>query len=200
MAIYAAGNSRGRAKRTGATLSALALALLLAGLPGPDGVQAATTASGAEEGQGGWVDTLAEPFETLSHWLSRQFSREERFIADEIEAFKHAVDTDLSAFDALVGQAGFRIASISVGSSLVPRVGLSLTFVRRLSEPEKAALMTRLTDAAQPVGTIQRSIIMTLLNAAESVYAMRGDGYRLTGVDIEVDAVPDVTFIMAKSP
>jgi hypothetical protein len=175
----------------------LVLTLLLSGLPAAGDARAAGT---ADEGSGGWVDSLAEPFESLSHWLSRQFSREERFIADEIEAFKRAVDTDLSAFDALVGQAGFRIASISVGSSLVPRVGLSLAFVRRLSEPEKAALMTRLTDGGQPVGTIQRSIIMTLLNAAESVYAMRGDGYRLTGVDIEVDAVPDVTFIMAKTP
>ena len=171
----------------------LGLSLGLALMVGP-----APSADAADDAAASWSDTLLSPLVSLSAWVSRQFSHEERFIVDEIAAFKRAVDTDLSAFDTLVEQAGFHVESISVGASLIPRISLSLVFVRRLSEPEKTALMARVTDTAKPVGTIQRSIIMTLLNAAESVYALRSDGYRLSGVDIDVDLIPDVTFIMSK--
>ena len=158
------------------------------------------TAPGSATSSRDWVDTLLEPFEVLSHWLSGLFSHEERFVVDEVERFKRSVDSDLSAFDALVRQAGFRITAVSVGAGLVPQVSLSMEFLRRLSEPEKTALMARITDASRPVGTIERSIVMTLLNAAESVYAVRNDGFRLSGVDIDVDVIPNVTFVMSKSP
>jgi len=175
-------------------MAALAAALLLA-CPAPGRAEAP-----AADAPWSWVTALLEPIEALSHWVTGLFSHEERFVADEIQRFKRTVDTDLSSFDALVRQSGFRISSISVGAGLVPEVSLSMEFLRRLSEPEKTALMARVTDASGVVGTIERSIVMTLLNAAESVYAVRGDGYRLTGVDIDVDVIPNVTFVMAKGP
>ena len=176
-------------------IPALVLALLLAGAASaradvPAGAPAASSWS--------WMETALWPFESVGHWVGGLFSREERAVVDDIDQFKHAIDTDLSAFEALVRQAGFRIASVSVGASLVPKIGLALAFERRLSEPEKAALMARITDASGTVGTLERSIIMTLLNAAESTYAVRSDGYRLAEVDIDVDIVPNATLVLTK--
>ena len=147
-----------------------------------------------------WLDTLFEPLKSLSHWISSLFDHEEHFVEGELEHFKRVIDSDLSVFDDLVRRAGFRIASISVDASLIPRISVSLEFVRRVSEPEKAALMAKITDGSGGVDTIQRSIIMTLLSAAESTYAVRVDGYRLTGVDIDVDVTPNITFVMSKGP
>jgi hypothetical protein len=151
----------------------------------------------AAEADADWIDGLLQPFQALSHWVSGLFSHEERFVADEIAQFKRRVDSDLAAFDALVRQAGFTIGSISVGASVVPDISLNLEFQRRLSEPEKTALMAKINNPAAGIGTVERSVIMTLLNAAESVYAVRGDGYRLSEVDIDLDVIPYVTFVMA---
>ncbi len=177
-------------------LPVLALAALLA-------VPAAARADGAAPAapaasSWSWTATALWPLESLSHWVGGLVSREERAVVDEVDQFKHSIDTDLSSFEALVRQAGFRVASISVGASLIPKIGIALAFERRLSEPEKAALMAKITDTSGVIGTIQRSIIMTLLNAAESVYAVRSDGYRLAEVDIDVDIVPNATFVLTK--
>jgi hypothetical protein len=144
-----------------------------------------------------WIDTLLAPLDDLSRWVSGLFSRDERFVTDEIQQFKHVVDSDLSPFDALVRQAGFTIASVSVGARVEPQINLVLAYQRRLSEREKAALMTKITDPANAVGTVERSIIMTLLNAAESAYVVRNDSFRLSEVGIELTTSPRVTFTMA---
>ncbi len=180
-------------------IPALVLAVLLSGAT----VARADTSAPAlvpTESSWSWVAAALSPFESLSRWVGGLVYREEKTVVDEVDRFKHSIDTDLSSFDALVRQAGFRVASISVGARLVPKIGLALAFERRLSEPEKAALMARITDASGVVGTIQRSIIMTLLNAAESVYAVRSDGYRLAEVDIDVDIIPNATFVLTRGP
>ena len=184
-------------------IPALALAVLLSGVAiaradalAPVGVPATAPA----ESSWSWAATALWPFQSLSHWVGGLISHEERAVVDEVDQFKRSIDTDLSSFETLVRQAGFRIASISVGANLLPKIGLALAFERRLSEPEKAALMAKITDASGVVGTIQRGIIMTLLNAAESVYAVRSDGYRLSEVDIDVDIVPNATFVLTKGP
>ena len=188
---------------------ALALAVLLLSsptiahadtAPTPVGTTpaAAIPVNASGESSWSWMATALSPFETLSHWVGGLFSREEKAVMDEVDQFKHTIDTDLTAFDALVRQAGFRVASISVGANLVPKMALALAFERRLSEPEKAALMAKITDTTGVVGTIQRSIIMTLLNAAESVYAVRTDGYRLAEVDIDIGIIPNATFVLTK--
>ena len=184
-------------------IPALALVVLLSGAASAHAD--ATAPAGAPrpapvESSWSWTGTVLWPLQSLSHWVGGLISREEKAVVDEVDQFKHSIDTDLSAFEALVRQAGFRVASISVGASLVPKIGLALAFEHRLSEPEKAALMAKITDASGVVGTIQRSIIMTLLNAAESVYAARSDGYRLSEVDIDVDIVPNATFVLTKGP
>ena len=177
-------------------LTALLASATLARAEAPASVLA--PAAPPAESSWSWTATALWPFESLTHWVGGLFSREERAVAEDIDQFKHSIDTDLSSFEALVRQSGFRLASISVGASLIPKIGLALAFERRLSEPEKAALMARITDTSGVVGTIQRSIIMTLLNAAESVYAVRSDGYRLSEVDIDVDIVPNATFVLTK--
>ena len=158
----------------------------------------AVTVPPPAESSWGWTATALWPLESLTRWVGGLVSREEKAAIDEVDQFKHSIDTDLTTFEALVRQAGFRLASISVGASLVPKIGLALAFERRLSEPEKAALMARITDTSGVVGTIQRSIIMTLLNAAESVYAVRSDGYKLSEVDVDVGIVPNATFVLTK--
>ncbi len=170
---------------------------LAAALAGPSaGWADATPPAAAPAGNGSWFGTLPTPFSDLSQWVSGLFPHDERLVTDEIEQFKHTVDSDLSAFDTLVQQAGFTLASVSVGARLDPQISLSLTFRRRLSEPEKAALMTKITDPSGSTDTVQRSIIMILLNTAESAYAVRNDGFRLSQVGIELDTVPKVTLTM----
>ena len=182
-------------------IPALVLAVLISGLIlGAPVVRAetSTTLATLSETSWSWMTAALWPFESLSHWVGGLISREEGAAVDEADKFKHNIDTDLSSFEALTRQAGFRLVSVSVGASLAPKIGLALAFERRLSEPEKAALMARITDTSGVVGTIQRSIIMTLLNAAESVYAVRNDGYRLSEVDIDVGLMPNATFILTK--
>jgi len=179
---------------------ALALAVLLSAAAVAHAADTTAPAAAPAESSWSWTATALWPFESLSHWVGGLISHEEKAVVDEVDQFKHIIDTDLSTFEALVRQAGFRVASVSVGASLVPKIGLALAFERRLSEPEKAALMAKITDASGVVGTIQRSIIMTLLNAAESVYAVRNDGYRLSEVDIDVGIVPNATFVLTKGP
>ncbi|MEI8394359.1 MAG: hypothetical protein WCF85_06455 [Rhodospirillaceae bacterium] len=174
---------------------AVVVVLGLTAAPSADAAGPGTTG-----GEDSWLSTLLEPLENLSHWVTGLFRHEDRFVPEEIERFKRTVDTDLTGFDALVRQAGFRVGTISVAANLIPRVGLSLEFVRRLSESEKAALMAKITDSAGGVGIVERSVIMTLLNAADSGYAVRSDGFRLTGVEIDLDVVPDVTFLMSGKP
>ena len=182
-------------------IPALALAVLLSGAAvarADTGTAIAVPAPTPAESSWSWTATALWPLESLTRWAGGLVSREEKAAIDEVDQFKHSIDTDLTVFEALVRQAGFRLASISVGASLVPKIGLTLTFERRLSEPEKAALMARITDTSGVVGTIQRSIIMTLLNAAESVYAVRSDGYKLSEVDVDVGIVPNATFVLTK--
>lgn len=176
---------------------ALAVAGLLLAAPAPGRAADPAASPPAAAGSWGWAGALLEPLDALSRWVDGLFIREERFVADEIGRFKHVVDTDLSTFDSLVKQAGFRLSEIRIGAGLVPRIALAMEFERRPSESEKAALLARVTDASGLVGTIERSVIMTLLNAADSAYAVRADGYRLSGVDIDVDVVPNVTFVMS---
>ncbi len=158
----------------------------------------ALAAAESKEATWSWTNALLEPFVSLSHWVTGLFSSGEGFFANEIEQFKHTVDSDLSDFDDLVRQAGFQIGSISVVASLIPHIIMSMELVRWLSEAEKTALKAKITGTASTLGTIQRSIIITLLNAVESTYMIRNDGYRLTGVDIDIDLMPEVTFIMSK--
>ncbi len=179
------------------TVMAFAVVVVLGLTAAPSADAAGPGTTGGEDS---WLSTLLEPLENLSHWVTGLFRHEDRFVPEEIERFKRTVDTDLTGFDALVRQAGFRVGTISVAANLIPRVGLSLEFVRRLSESEKAALMAKITDSAGGVGIVERSVIMTLLNAADSGYAVRSDGFRLTGVEIDLDVVPDVTFLMSGKP
>ena len=179
-------------------LPVLAMLLVLGLMPAARAASAAPSSTDTNDSSR--LAALLEPLDTLSQWITRLFPHDERFVVEEIEQFKHMVDTDLTAFDGLVHQAGFRIARVSVGADMVPRVRLAMDFVRRPSEPEKGALMARITDPAGSVGTIERSIVMTLLNAAESGYAARSDGYRLTGVNIDVEVIPNVTFVLSREP
>ncbi len=193
MSVDGANPGRKLAVRSPPLLLALVLAVVLS-WPWPSRADAGPAVT---DESAGWVDALLEPFEDLSHWVASLFSHEERLVSDEIAQFKRRVDSDLGAFDALVHQAGFSVGSISVGASLLPEVSLALEFQRRISEPEKAVLMARITDSGNGIGTVERSVIMTLLNAAESGYVIRADGYRLREVDIDLDVVPNVTFVMA---
>ncbi len=174
----------------------LAVALILSGTASgrtdSPPLQPPTTAADG----GSWIDAILAPLGDLSRWVSGLFSHDERLVTDEIERFKHSVDTDLSGFDALVREAGFTLASVSVGARLEPQISVSMTFRRRLGEPEKTALMTKITDPAGGVDTVQRSVIMILLNAAESTYAVRNDGFRLSQVTIDLDTIPKVTLTM----
>ena len=179
-------------------IPALALAVLLSGAAVARADTGTVTVPPPAESSWSWTATALWPLESLTRWVGGLVSREEKAAIDEVDQFKHSIDTDLTTFEALVRQAGFRLASISVGASLVPKIGLTLAFERRLSEPEKAALMARITDTSGVVGSIQRSIIMTLLNAAESVYAVRSDGYKLSEVDVDVGIVPNATFVLTK--
>ena len=175
-------------------LTALAVVVILSGPPaGWAEVQPPVSASNPG---GSWIDTLLEPLSDLSHWISRLFSRDEVLVTDEIKRFKTTLDHDVTPLDGLVRQAGFTLAAFSVGASLESPINLSLSFRRRLSEPEKTVLMAKITDAAKPTGTVERSIVMILLNAAESSYVVRNDGYRLSQVGIELDTVPKVTLTM----
>jgi hypothetical protein len=173
--------------------------VLLTAMPG-EGRAQVSGAQVAGDGAWRWIQALIEPFAAVTDWMAGVLTPDQRLVNREIERFKATIDRDLGPFDQLVRAAGYRVGSVSLGASLTPRILLSMNFIRRLPQTEKAALLARISDGSGTVGTVERSVVMILLNAADSVYAVRGDGYRLGAVEIEVGVVPEVTFILNRNP
>jgi len=125
------------------------------------------------------------------------FIQEEELITEDIDHFKSDITQDLSGFDRLVSDAGYRLTDVAVGAGLIPSVELSFDLERILPPAEKAALLKRLET--EQIGRVEGWIVKSLLHAAESPLAKRGDGYSLSGVDIGVEIIPDVTLHLSKS-
>ena len=93
----------------------------------------------------------------------------------------------------LIDAAGWKLSQVSMGTGLLPEISLSVDFVRQLNAGERAALDAKLAQA----GRIENGVVEILLDAAQSPFATRTDGFRLSGLEIEVGVLPKVTWLLA---
>ncbi|CAK0775934.1 exported hypothetical protein [Azospirillaceae bacterium] len=149
------------------------------------------------------LQMLVRPVEPIADWLLGFFSKEENQFDRDLARFKQSVESDLSKFSQFIRAAGYTLSKLSIDAERSPTgrspvIVFTLDFVRRLEPKERLELQARLNDENDVIGLIERSIIQILLDATDSLAAVRSDGFRYVGLNVTVDAVPAVTFRLEK--
>lgn len=179
-------------------LRSVAFAALLA-VAGGHSAHAEDTASGAGWAEWGSntleqaLETLASPFQQawLMAWAAIGGAEEE--IAEEKAKFAARLQENLSSFSQDVTRTGFEISSIGISPELIPRIILKLELKEPLSEAAETALRAEF-DNPEKYGLIERTILLGLLDLDTTAEAMKVEGYRFSGVDLELIAIfPEVT-------
>ena len=151
-------------------------------------------AAGAQERPaGGWYDTMLWPLDAARGWDSALVGAERKLAEEELLRFRDGVENDLSELAGLIDAAGWKLSQVSMGTGLLPEISLSVDFVRQLNAGERAAPDAKLAQA----GRIENGVVEILLDAAQSPFATRTDGFRLSGLEIEVGVLPEVTWLLA---
>ncbi|WP_029009934.1 hypothetical protein [Azospirillum halopraeferens] len=172
---------------------ALAAALWLAAA-GTASAQPAAAPSGLPD----WIAALWQPVATWTAAAVGWVGAEEHIAIDDLHRFARRIAEEPEALEALVGEAGFSVNTISVGLSPLPDITLDLDFERRLTAQERADLIARTAMEGGAFGLLERSLLDLLLAAADSEHAVERDsGYALTGVEIDVDLIPRATMILS---
>lgn len=186
------------AVRIGALLSALTVPALAAASkdqppPPPAAAQSWTQAA---------VNAVEQPFIAVGSWLGSWFGgwlgAAESAIASEKQAFANTLKNDLARFQRLVGEAGFSVAEIRVAGGLDPEISLTLEVRRIASDEEEAAMRRRIVDdvdGAGLIGTVERALLLALLDIDEAAESFRPDGYALASVEVDVGLFPSFAYL-----
>ena len=171
--------------------TAASLLILLAALSGP-----ASNPARADTGQSATIlEQIRYPFQAARRYVIDLFAREEKAVEADIAGFVDMVRTDASAFALLVRDSGYELSEIDVGAELIPSISLIFSFVRPITAEERAALDKKLDRLTGVEGAVQRAIILGLLEATETVYDVRADGFELSQVQVDAGLIPGFTFI-----
>lgn len=123
------------------------------------------------------------------NWMRSFIYKEERLVTSDLDGFKSAITKDIKHFDGLVKEAGYDLSDIELGIMLIPSMSLDFDFKRDLTSIEKNNLLRKLEDE----DIVVRWVIKMLLAVVESPIIHRTDGYRLSGVSMDMDIIPDVS-------
>lgn len=186
----------GRAVCVGALLSTLSLPADAAATkdqpPPPPAAQGWTQAA---------VAAVEQPFIVVGSWLGSWFGgwlgEAESVVAKEKRAFAETLKSDLARFQRLVGEAGYSVSEILVSGGLDPEISLSLEVKRFASDEEEEAIRRRIADdvdGAGLIGTIERALLLALLDADEAAETFRPDGYALSSVEVDVGLFPSFVY------
>ena len=141
------------------------------------------------------LESFQHPFNMARNYVINLFREEEKAVAGELTAFRDMMRSDAADFALLIQDSGYQLAEIDVGASLFPSVSLIFNFVRAITPQEKAALAKKLDAYTGVEGVIVRAVIDGLIETADSVYAVRGDGFELSGVQVDAALIPVFTLI-----
>lgn len=144
------------------------------------------------------LDTLASPFQQawVMAWAAIGGAEEE--IAAEKTKFAARLRDNLGSFSQDVARTGFEISTIGISPDLIPRIILKLDLKELPSEAAESALRAEF-ETPDKYGLIERTILLGLLDLDETATAMKVEGYRFSGVDLELIAIfPEVTLNFTK--
>lgn len=148
------------------------------------------------------VNAVEQPFIAVGSWLGSWFGgwlgAAESAITSEKQAFANTLKNDLARFQRLVGEAGFSVAEIRVAGGLDPEISLTLEVKRIASDEEEEAIRRRIADdvdGAGLIGTIERGLLLALLDIDEAAESFRPDGYALASVEVDVGLFPSFAYL-----
>jgi hypothetical protein len=187
----------GGAVRVGVFLSALTVPALAAAPndqpPPPPAAQSWTQAA---------IGAVEQPFilvgSWVGSWLGGWLGAAESALASEKQAFAETLKNDLVRFQRLVGDAGFSVAEIRVAGGLEPEISLTLEVRRPASDEEEEAIRRRIADdvdGAGLIGTIERALLLALLDIDEAAESFRPDGYALASVEVDIGLLPSFAYL-----
>lgn len=187
----------GRAACVGAVFSMLYVPALAAGSndqpPPPPAAQSWTQAA---------VSAVEQPFIAVGSWVGSWFGgwlgAAESVLTKEKRAFAETLKSDLARFQRLVGEAGFSVSEIRVAGGLDPEISLTLEVKRIASDEEEEAIRRRIADdvdGAGLIGTIERALLLALLDIDEAAESFRPDGYALASVEVDVGLFPSFAYL-----
>ena len=139
------------------------------------------------------LDTLASPFQQawVMAWSAIGGAEEE--IAAENAKFAARLRDHLSSFSQDVARTGFEISTIGISPEVIPRIVLELELKETLPEAAESALRADFENPDK-YGLIERTILLSLLDLDETAAEMKVEGYRFSGVELELIAIfPEVT-------
>lgn len=148
------------------------------------------------------VAAVEQPFiavgSWLGSWLGGWLGEAESVLASEKQAFAETLKSDLARFQRLVGEAGFSVSEVRVAGGLDPEISLTLEVRRIASDEEEEAIRRRIADdvdGAGLIGTIERALLLALLDIDEAAEAFRPDGYALSSVEVDVGLFPSFAYL-----
>jgi hypothetical protein len=184
-------------------LRSVAFAALLAAY-GSHAAHAQDTSSGA--GWADWgsitlkqaLDALASPFQQAWVMAWDVIGGAEEEIAAEKAKFASRLQENLSSFSQDVARTGFEISTIGISPEVIPRIILSLELKESITEDAETALRAEF-DNPEKYGLVERTILLGLLDLDTTAETMKVEGYRFSGVDLELIAIfPEVTLNFTK--
>ena len=115
----------------------------------------------------------------------------------EVSSLRDALVEDATVLEGLIDRAGFSLDEVRIGMGPIPTIALGIAYERDISAAERAELINHI-KTSDAVGTIERILVYTLLDIADSKPATEGGLFSLKGLDIDVDLIPGITLILAK--
>ena len=139
------------------------------------------------------IDTLAYPFQEAWTKAWDVIGKTDADVAAEKLKFTNKLKTELAAFSKDVSRTGFELSTISISTDIVPKIALNLSTLESVDEATEAKLRMEFQDQ-QKYGTIERTILLGLLDLDETAAGLKVEGYKFSDVDIELVAIfPEVT-------
>lgn len=148
------------------------------------------------------VAAVEQPFIAVGSWLGSWFGgwlgEAESALASEKQVFAETLKSDLARFQRLVGEAGFSVSEVRVSGGFDPEISLTLEVRRIASDEEEETIRRRIADdvdGAGLIGTIERALLLALLDIDEAAEAFRPDGYALSSVEVDVGLFPSFAYL-----
>jgi hypothetical protein len=154
---------------------------------------------------GGWVnwgyrmvnesiDTLAYPFQQAWTMAWDVIGKTEADVAEEKVKFATKLKSELESFSKDVSRTGYDLSMIGISPDIIPKIALTLEVRNPLDETAEAKLRSEFQDPGKQYGTIERAILLGLLDLDETAADLQVNGYKFSEVELELVALfPEVT-------
>ena len=140
------------------------------------------------------IDTLAYPFQQAWTMAWDAIGKTEADVAAEKVKFAAKLKSELETFSKDVSRTGYDLSMISISPDIIPKIALTLEVRNPLDETAEAKLRSEFQDPGKQYGTIERAILLGLLDLDETAAGLQVNGYKFSEVELELVALfPEVT-------